>query len=121
MLMNVSSCQVTIVTNNVPAVDGESGEARCQGDMEKADMVDGRQPAFTVYLFLFSFQSFKLLSYFYMQESKRVCAGHRLPRSTPTRPASTRRCARASRICSRYQVSVVPASLPRSPSRSDIT
>ncbi|XP_042154224.1 neuralized-like protein 4 isoform X2 [Oncorhynchus tshawytscha] len=33
--------QVTIVTNNVPTVGGESGEARCQGDMEKADMVDG--------------------------------------------------------------------------------
>uniref|UniRef100_A0A672G997 Neuralized-like protein 4 n=1 Tax=Salarias fasciatus TaxID=181472 RepID=A0A672G997_SALFA len=33
--------QVTIVTNNVPAVGGESGETRCQGDMEKADMVDG--------------------------------------------------------------------------------
>uniref|UniRef100_I3JRV3 Neuralized-like protein 4 n=1 Tax=Oreochromis niloticus TaxID=8128 RepID=I3JRV3_ORENI len=32
---------VTIVTNNVPAVGGESGETRCQGDMEKADMVDG--------------------------------------------------------------------------------
>ncbi|XP_041739983.2 neuralized-like protein 4 isoform X1 [Coregonus clupeaformis] len=33
--------QVTIVTNNVPTMGGESGEARCQGDMEKADMVDG--------------------------------------------------------------------------------
>ncbi|XP_036813863.1 neuralized-like protein 4 isoform X4 [Oncorhynchus mykiss] len=33
--------QVTIVTDNVPTVGGESGEARCQGDMEKADMVDG--------------------------------------------------------------------------------
>uniref|UniRef100_A0A7N6A0U2 Neuralized-like protein 4 n=1 Tax=Anabas testudineus TaxID=64144 RepID=A0A7N6A0U2_ANATE len=33
--------QVTIVTNNVQAVGGESGETRCQGDMEKADMVDG--------------------------------------------------------------------------------
>uniref|UniRef100_A0A7N8XVV7 Neuralized-like protein 4 n=1 Tax=Mastacembelus armatus TaxID=205130 RepID=A0A7N8XVV7_9TELE len=33
--------QVTIVTNNVPAVGRESGESRCQGDMEKADMVDG--------------------------------------------------------------------------------
>ncbi|CAB1345235.1 unnamed protein product [Coregonus sp. 'balchen'] len=32
--------QVTIVTN-VSTVGGESGEARCQGDMEKADMVDG--------------------------------------------------------------------------------
>ncbi|KAM6949638.1 neuralized-like protein 4 isoform 1-T1 [Aplochiton taeniatus] len=32
--------QVTIVTN-VPAIGEESGEARCQGDMEKADMVDG--------------------------------------------------------------------------------
>uniref|UniRef100_A0A3B4B3P8 Neuralized-like protein 4 n=1 Tax=Periophthalmus magnuspinnatus TaxID=409849 RepID=A0A3B4B3P8_9GOBI len=31
---------VTIVTNNVPAVGGESAETRCQGDMEKADMVD---------------------------------------------------------------------------------
>ncbi|XP_037118336.1 neuralized-like protein 4 isoform X2 [Syngnathus acus] len=33
--------QVTIVTNNVPAVGGEGGDARCQCDMEKADMVDG--------------------------------------------------------------------------------
>uniref|UniRef100_G3Q6T0 Neuralized-like protein 4 n=1 Tax=Gasterosteus aculeatus aculeatus TaxID=481459 RepID=G3Q6T0_GASAC len=33
--------QVTIVTNNVAAVGGDSGETRCQGDMEKADMVDG--------------------------------------------------------------------------------
>ncbi|CDR16016.1 unnamed protein product [Oncorhynchus mykiss] len=35
--------QVTIVTDNVPTVGGESGEARCQGDMEKADMVDGEK------------------------------------------------------------------------------
>uniref|UniRef100_A0A8D0D4H4 Neuralized-like protein 4 n=1 Tax=Sander lucioperca TaxID=283035 RepID=A0A8D0D4H4_SANLU len=27
--------------NSVPAVGGENGETRCQGDMEKADMVDG--------------------------------------------------------------------------------
>ncbi|XP_020327091.2 neuralized-like protein 4 isoform X4 [Oncorhynchus kisutch] len=33
--------QITIVTDNVPTVGAESGEARCQGDMEKADMVDG--------------------------------------------------------------------------------
>ncbi|XP_062372617.1 neuralized-like protein 4 isoform X2 [Sardina pilchardus] len=33
--------QVTIVTNNVPEVGAESGETRCQADMEKADMVDG--------------------------------------------------------------------------------
>ncbi|TNM93826.1 hypothetical protein fugu_002002 [Takifugu bimaculatus] len=33
--------QVTIATNNLPAVGGDRGEARCQGDMEKADMVDG--------------------------------------------------------------------------------
>ncbi|XP_072315152.1 neuralized-like protein 4 isoform X4 [Eucyclogobius newberryi] len=33
--------QVTIVTNNVPDVGGESTETRFQGDMEKADMVDG--------------------------------------------------------------------------------
>uniref|UniRef100_A0A8C7LZD0 Neuralized-like protein 4 n=1 Tax=Oncorhynchus mykiss TaxID=8022 RepID=A0A8C7LZD0_ONCMY len=33
--------QVTIVTNNVATVGGESVKARCQGDMEKADMVDG--------------------------------------------------------------------------------
>ncbi|XP_024857961.1 neuralized-like protein 4 isoform X3 [Kryptolebias marmoratus] len=33
--------QVTIVTNTVPAVGAESSESRCQGDMEKADMVDG--------------------------------------------------------------------------------
>lgn len=39
----MSSWQVTIVTNSVPAVGGDSGEARCQGDMEKADMVDGKK------------------------------------------------------------------------------
>ncbi|MGH0181943.1 UNVERIFIED_CONTAM: hypothetical protein FKN15_007340 [Acipenser sinensis] len=33
--------QVTIVTNDVPAVGGDSSNPRCQGDMEKADMVDG--------------------------------------------------------------------------------
>ncbi|XP_034146279.1 neuralized-like protein 4 [Esox lucius] len=33
--------QVTIVTNNVPTVGRDRGEAGCQGDMEKADMVDG--------------------------------------------------------------------------------
>uniref|UniRef100_A0A3P9PBM7 Neuralized-like protein 4 n=1 Tax=Poecilia reticulata TaxID=8081 RepID=A0A3P9PBM7_POERE len=33
--------QVTIVTNNVPTVGAESGDTRFQGDMEKADMVDG--------------------------------------------------------------------------------
>lgn len=50
--MNVLSLwQVTIVTNNVPAVGGESGETRCQGDMEKADMVDGKIA--TVFFFLF--------------------------------------------------------------------
>lgn len=49
----VLSCQVTIVTNNVPAVGGESGETRCQGDMEKADMVDGKKPVVTVCLSFF--------------------------------------------------------------------
>jgi len=39
----LSSWQVTIVTDSVPAVGGESGETRCQGDMEKADMVDGKK------------------------------------------------------------------------------
>lgn len=29
------------MTNNVPEVGAEGGETRCQGDMEKADMVDG--------------------------------------------------------------------------------
>ncbi|MCI4384593.1 hypothetical protein PGIGA_G00040430 [Pangasianodon gigas] len=33
--------QVTIVTSHVEAVGAESGDVRCQGDMEKADMVDG--------------------------------------------------------------------------------
>uniref|UniRef100_A0A3Q2NPP4 Neuralized-like protein 4 n=1 Tax=Fundulus heteroclitus TaxID=8078 RepID=A0A3Q2NPP4_FUNHE len=33
--------QVTIVTNNVPAVGAEGGQTRFQADMEKADMVDG--------------------------------------------------------------------------------
>lgn len=101
MLMNVvSSWQVTIVTNNVPAVGGESGETRCQGDMEKADMVDGKKPKFyclIIFLFivLFNIYIFSVL----MQESKRVCAGRPLQRSTPTRPVSTRRCAHASRTC----------------------
>lgn len=27
----------------MPAVGAESGESRCQGDMEKADMVDGKE------------------------------------------------------------------------------
>lgn len=35
--------QVTIATNNLPAVGGDRGETRCQGDMEKADMVDGER------------------------------------------------------------------------------
>ncbi|XP_074839129.1 neuralized-like protein 4 isoform X2 [Carettochelys insculpta] len=33
--------QVTIVTNDTPALGGESADPRSQGDMEKADMVDG--------------------------------------------------------------------------------
>ncbi|XP_064408911.1 LOW QUALITY PROTEIN: neuralized-like protein 4 [Latimeria chalumnae] len=33
--------QVTIVTNDVPAVGEDNSDPRCQGDMEKADMVDG--------------------------------------------------------------------------------
>ncbi|MCJ8738832.1 hypothetical protein PDJAM_G00040230 [Pangasius djambal] len=33
--------QVTIVTSHMEAVGAESGDVRCQGDMEKADMVDG--------------------------------------------------------------------------------
>uniref|UniRef100_A0A673G670 Neuralized-like protein 4 n=1 Tax=Sinocyclocheilus rhinocerous TaxID=307959 RepID=A0A673G670_9TELE len=33
--------QVTIVTNHVSVVGGEREDMRCQGDMEKADMVDG--------------------------------------------------------------------------------
>lgn len=41
-----------------------------------------------------------------VQESKRVCAGRPLQRSTQTRPVSTRRCAPASRTCSLYQVSL---------------
>lgn len=50
MLKNgVPSSQVTIVTKDVPAVGGESGEGRCQGDMEKADMVDGKNA--TAFLF----------------------------------------------------------------------
>lgn len=40
----VSSWQITIVKDSVPAVGGENGETRCQGDMEKADMVDGKKP-----------------------------------------------------------------------------
>lgn len=29
------------MANHVPVVGGERGDMRCQGDMEKADMVDG--------------------------------------------------------------------------------
>lgn len=35
------SPQVTIVTSHMEAVGAESGDVRCRGDMEKADMVDG--------------------------------------------------------------------------------
>lgn len=42
--------QVTIVANHVPVAGGESGDMHCQGDMEKADMVDGEE-------------DFKLVSY----------------------------------------------------------
>lgn len=41
---NCVEWQVTIATSNLPAVGGDGGEARCQGDMEKADMVDGEKP-----------------------------------------------------------------------------
>lgn len=94
----------------MPAVGGDRGETRCQGDMEKADMVDGKTPEAMgsvisqVRGFMFSFTS--------LQESKRAFAGLLPPRSTPTRPASTRRCARASRTCSRYQVRPPPPSPP---------
>lgn len=37
----LSSPQVTIVTSHMEAVGVEGGDACCQGDMEKADMVDG--------------------------------------------------------------------------------
>lgn len=106
--------QVTIVTNNVPAVGGESGETRCQGDMEKADMVDGRKPVLIVCSSLHFIRSarFWLFVAAFWQESKRVCAGRPLQRSTPTKPVSTRRCAHASRTCSRYQVSLIPALPP---------
>ncbi|XP_059498589.1 neuralized-like protein 4 isoform X4 [Stegostoma tigrinum] len=33
--------QVTIVTNDAMAIGGDSGHLRCQGDVEKADVVDG--------------------------------------------------------------------------------
>ncbi|XP_067828155.1 neuralized-like protein 4 isoform X3 [Heptranchias perlo] len=33
--------QVTIVTNDVMAIGGDGGHLRCQGDLEKADVVDG--------------------------------------------------------------------------------
>lgn len=36
----------------MPAVGGESGETRCQGDMEKADMVDGTKLTFFLFFFL---------------------------------------------------------------------
>lgn len=40
---NCVKWQVTIATNNLPAVGGDGSETRCQGDMEKADMVDGEK------------------------------------------------------------------------------
>ncbi|XP_043542823.1 neuralized-like protein 4 [Chiloscyllium plagiosum] len=33
--------QVTIVTNDIMTIGGDSGHLRCQGDVEKADVVDG--------------------------------------------------------------------------------
>ncbi|XP_078389916.1 neuralized-like protein 4 isoform X4 [Cetorhinus maximus] len=33
--------QVTIVTNDIMAIGGDGGHLRCQGDVEKADVVDG--------------------------------------------------------------------------------
>lgn len=44
MNQNCVEWQVTIATNHLPAVGGDRGETRCQGDMEKADMVDGKKP-----------------------------------------------------------------------------
>lgn len=101
---NCVEWQVTIATNNLPAVGRDRGETRFQGDMEKADMVDGEKPVTTgplFHSFLRGGLMFRLTS---RQGSKRASAGLLLPRSTPTRPASTRRCARASRTCSHYQV-----------------
>lgn len=49
-----------------------------------------------------------------VQESKRVCAGRHLLRSTPTRPVNTRLCALASKTCSLYLVSFTARS-PTSP------
>lgn len=100
LTISVSSWQVTIVTNSVPAVGGDSGEARCQGDMEKADMVDGKKLNVSCSKFLPNFLvGFVALKAESLQESRRVCAGRPLQRSTPTRRASTRRCARASKTC----------------------
>lgn len=42
------------MTNNVRAVGRDCGESRCQGDMEKADMVDGRKPTIICRSALFS-------------------------------------------------------------------
>lgn len=97
--------QVTIVTNNVPAVGAESGETHFQGDMEKADMVDGTKLLGLLFFRLHrSLQPPQQVLCWRLQASKRACAGRPLQRSTPTRPASTRRSAPASRTCSLYQV-----------------
>lgn len=104
----MSFLQVTIVTNNVPAVGGETTETRCQGDMEKADMVDGKEIFVNLYIniyFFFSCDDLMSCSVTsWIQELKRVCAGRHLQKSTPTRPVNTRHCAYASRICSLSQV-----------------
>lgn len=108
--------QVTIATNHLPAVGGDGGEARCQGDMEKADMVDGEEAAALGGESAGSGADLEPS----FQESRRACAGLLLLRSTPTRSASTRRCARASRTCSPCQVrprpphssASVPSALP---------
>lgn len=64
-----SLLQVTIVTNSVSAVGAESGETRCQGDMEKADMVDGMKPI--LLLLFFSSELLRVL------RSLRICRNQR--------------------------------------------
>lgn len=52
----------------MPAVGGESGETRCQGDMEKADMVDGKKLFF---LFIQPAEVFKVVSFVFLSFKNR--------------------------------------------------
>lgn len=63
---------------------GESGETRCQGDMEKADMVDGKKTKALLLFICVECLTYCIVSVLsvtvWTQESKRVCAGRPLQR-----------------------------------------